>query len=746
MVVGRGGGTITALLPTGWSWLVQNDQTDASDDTVSIIYKKADGSEGASLTWDMGFAIKGCAIAWRITGAEDPAIRAPEVASASFTTVANTADPPIITPTGGSKDYLFLAIASKDGTNTFTAAPSGYTNFVPGSGSTGGSATTNANAAGASKAATATSENPAVFTHGVASTGGRAHTIAIYPAVPRSYGVVSLPITFGKDVKGIAIPASAYKKAVVADGPAGYWRLDELSGSALPTVGSITLADQSTGGGTTGLLVNEPTSKGRQFIAANQSQMNGGPRPFVFNTVTWEVWVKRTRTNVYEVLIDQYNGGMRLAVAANGVINLEQSFGSIVANTVNLKLLDTNAHHVVVTRNGIGGAVIFYVDGIAEAGVSGPAFSFDVTTWANYNIFAGSTWGNSPFDGTLDELAIYSLILSQAQVQNHYDVATHVATTVFGSVAFPISFSAAVQGQRKGFGKLALPITFSKDINGQRKTFGQTNSPLIFGKSVAGQRKTFGQVVFPITASISTAGIKVGKILYGALAFPIIFAKEVQGVRKAFGQTAMPIVFSKDVKAVRKTFGQISFPIIFTEDVGGRQNVFGKLSMQTLFGKEVAGLRKTFGQLALPIIFSKSVAGQRKTFGQVAVPINVTIVTAGIARTRQYGQVSVPIIFSKEINAKRTTFGQITAPFLFSSFVRGERRTFSKLSFPIDFLVEVDTGLVGAHGKISLPIIISIGMDGKVKTKGMILNNADNIYLGTLPVIAVYVEEQKVWP
>jgi hypothetical protein len=285
-----------------------------------------------------------------------------------------------------------------------------------------------------------------------------------FTANTQAFGQIALPITFNSQIDGFRIPPSAYKNTVVADSPAGYWRLDEASGAAVPVVGGITLADTATGGATTGLLPNEPTSKGRRFIAANNSYISGGVAPFKYNLFSWEFWIKRTRTDVMEDVISQYAGGISFRINTDGTLEIQQSFTGIIANTKILKLLDTNAHHVVVTRNGVGGEVNFYVDGVREIGTPQSLYSADISSWTNYAIFVGSTWGTYSFDGTFDEFAIYPTILTQAQIQNHYDIATHVPTTVFGSLDFPISFSKDVQGLRKAFGQVAFPVSFVKSV------------------------------------------------------------------------------------------------------------------------------------------------------------------------------------------------------------------------------------------------------------------------------------------
>ena len=632
--------------------------------------------------------------------------------------------------------------------------------------------------------------------------------------IPTYYGTVSLPITFGKSVAGIQSPPSPYQAAVIGDGPTGYWRLNEASGVPLDISGAnqhFLSENGATVAGVPGLLLNEPTAKARSFSGTSYVRKPGftPAERYELNTFTIEFWIKKDDL-VGATVLDQYNGGMSVVInTADGTITLNKSYVGTIAKTSILKVFDTNTHHVVITRAGIGGPVVFYVDGVSETPTQTNPNLDTATGVANNGLYLGSQAGGTPLNGVMDEVAIYPLVLTPAQVQNHYDIATHVPTTHYGSTSLSVTFGKDVKGQRKTFGQVVAPFTFSKDVRGQRKTFGQvtapfifgkdvsghrtsfgqvslplsfgiatagfrpgllhygsvalpvifgkdvigqrktfgqTTSPFIFGKAVAGQRRTFSQVSFPLTFGITTAGIRVGLTRYGVVALPITFGKDVKGQRKAFGQIALPLAFGKDVQGQRKTFGQITFPIIFTKELAGRNHLFGMLSMQTLFGKETAGRRRTFSQLALPITFSKAVNGGRTTFGSIALPINATIAVIGYARVRHYGQLSLPIIFDKQVSAQRKTFGQVTAPFLFGEHVQGERRAFSSLDFPMDFLFDIETGSVGVHGELSLPIIISIDTDGRVKARGVILNYAEMVYLGAEPVIAVYAEGQKVWP
>ena len=185
IVIGRTGTGATFNLPTGWTWLLNNDTSDASNDTVAVIYKWATGSEGTSLSWDLSGADNGCTIMWRITGAENPATQAPEIASATYIgNTADVADPPSISPTGGSKDYLFIAVGSHPGenTNVFSAGPAGYSSFQAANSGTVGSTGDNCCMGSAARQATTATENPGLFTHAASfGGGGLASTIAVHP-------------------------------------------------------------------------------------------------------------------------------------------------------------------------------------------------------------------------------------------------------------------------------------------------------------------------------------------------------------------------------------------------------------------------------------------------------------------------------------------------------------------------------------------------------------------------------------
>ena len=154
--------------PTDWTLLVT--QTNAR-----VFYKIATGSEGSTVTVPFTpNARPWAARSFRVSGHNSSS--APEAASATGT--GTSPDAPSLTPTGGSKEYLWIwsvHVGDEDfGAGTVSSFPTNYTTNADQVGTT-------AAAVGTSyRANTASSENPGT---GTLSAGApwTAVTIAVYP-------------------------------------------------------------------------------------------------------------------------------------------------------------------------------------------------------------------------------------------------------------------------------------------------------------------------------------------------------------------------------------------------------------------------------------------------------------------------------------------------------------------------------------------------------------------------------------
>lgn len=116
--------------PVGWTMFVERQST-VNIGTVSAAYRWADGTEGGSITVTTSTSEESTHLTYRIAGAENPATQAPEAASAIGTVGA--LDPPSLTPTGGPKQFLWIAAASEHsviGGHDLSAIPAGYSNTI----------------------------------------------------------------------------------------------------------------------------------------------------------------------------------------------------------------------------------------------------------------------------------------------------------------------------------------------------------------------------------------------------------------------------------------------------------------------------------------------------------------------------------------------------------------------------------------------------------------------------------------
>ena len=157
---------------TGW--------TELYDANGQAFYYKQIGAAEANPSFDLSASERCGASAIRITGHENPATQAPE-ASAGATGTSTAPDPDSLTPTGGPKDFLWIAVEGNTGASSVTAAPANYGNlsaFDSGGGPNGASGAT------ADRQLNAASEDPGAFTMGTSRTW-YARTIAIHPSAAR---------------------------------------------------------------------------------------------------------------------------------------------------------------------------------------------------------------------------------------------------------------------------------------------------------------------------------------------------------------------------------------------------------------------------------------------------------------------------------------------------------------------------------------------------------------------------------
>lgn len=194
-IVLRAGSTSTTWTQTsgttGWTEITGSD----ANGQVSIF--KQIGAGEANPSFDLSTSERSGSIALRITGHEDPATQAPErsVVSTGTSTAPN---PSTLSPTGGAKDYLWIATGSTgDGRASFDSLMVNYTDLT--AMATAGAAN-GASAGTAERLLNTATENPGAFTTGRSELWS-AHTVAIHPvsvALPVARGLTNSTLLGGK--------------------------------------------------------------------------------------------------------------------------------------------------------------------------------------------------------------------------------------------------------------------------------------------------------------------------------------------------------------------------------------------------------------------------------------------------------------------------------------------------------------------------------------------------------------------
>lgn len=237
--------------------------------------------------------------------------------------------------------------------------------------------------------------------------------------------------------------ADNYGKAVLADSPSGYWRLNETTGNlAADSSGNHNSAyfqsDSSTfAQGQTGFL---------PFPGNSAVHFNGGSvfgpyntnsailsqdyspnlQPFAYaDNFTIEAWVKDTSplpTNDLDP-----NNGSRMIFAGNfgfGLSELNEphfvTYGRKDYFLTSVHVSPNQWHQMAVSFTGFDAT--FYLDG-ANVGIVSVAHNGGSAQTATQFAIGRRTTAEAPWLGDIDEVAIYPTILTDEQILNHYQAA-----------------------------------------------------------------------------------------------------------------------------------------------------------------------------------------------------------------------------------------------------------------------------------------------------------------------------------
>ena len=232
-----------------------------------------------------------------------------------------------------------------------------------------------------------------------------------------------------------AVAFHSYSTEVRGDSPFLYWRLDEASGTVINDAGTGnrdgTVLAQTYALGQTGALTSETVNKAMSFTIASITSNASYASTAAFSV---EAWVKTTSTTGGRIIGFGNANGQNPATTMDRQLYLAPTgkvyFGvgpakTTVASTVNVN--NGAWHHVVGTYTTGANGMKLYVDGVLQGQTTGSAQAF--TGWWRAGAEHLTGWPGNPtddyFEGSLDELAVYTDVLTPGEIASHHTNATN---------------------------------------------------------------------------------------------------------------------------------------------------------------------------------------------------------------------------------------------------------------------------------------------------------------------------------
>lgn len=257
---------------------------------------------------------------------------------------------------------------------------------------------------------------------------GSIDEVSVYGAPLSRDSILAHYAASGRTANVPTAPTDAYGKAVYNEQPDLFWRLSEATGTT-----AVDASGQDSNGTYFGA-----TTQGAAGALAGQTNtavaFNGGSviSTKAYNnptTYSLEAWVKTTSqiggkiigfgnsssgdSSAYDRHIFMLDGGkLRFGVWIGSESTIDST------TTVN----DGNWHYVLATQSPDGQKL--YVDGVLQASNTQASAQDYVGYW---HVGRDVTWGGSSsyaFNGTIDEVAVYSSELTAGDVSQHYSLGT----------------------------------------------------------------------------------------------------------------------------------------------------------------------------------------------------------------------------------------------------------------------------------------------------------------------------------
>jgi hypothetical protein len=330
-----------------------------------------------------------------------------------------------------------------------------------------------------------------------------------------------------------AAPSDAYGAAVYADDPDAWYRMGEASGDVIDYMGGSagtaagTLTRDAAGLSGDGADGAIDFSSGSVSVPDQASNDLAGA-PFSIELI----FSRQGGFGSYQNLISKSGGAPNVLFDPNNKLIVDDDGSVAVESNAAFSTADGPHHLIYVHDTGATPQSILYIDGqAASTNISNKTFAN-----SNGNLFIGNYYDGSsfPFDGVIDEVAIYKRALTAQEASDHYDAAFGAGDTISGNFTADAVLLKAISSTATADAVLraTIPATYTADAI-LRRTESATFTADSTLRRIEAATFTANAVLFKITAATFTADAFLRVIVPGSFTADAVLFKSTSATYTA---------------------------------------------------------------------------------------------------------------------------------------------------------------------------------------------------------------------
>lgn len=229
-----------------------------------------------------------------------------------------------------------------------------------------------------------------------------------------------------------------------------YWKLDESSGTRNDSHGSANLTDNNT----VTEDINGVINSSARFTSANSEYLNGSVSLNFTDTASWSIQFWAKRTGIGDNIFISFNASgstvLRINDGNGNVIPRDSTNTNFCFSTSNSVPVNTWTH-VVLVQDQVANETRIYINGVSDNTGS------VVNCGSPDTIYLGHRTTSTYYDGSLDEVGIWSRALTASEVSSLYNSGS--------GFAYPFNADLNVSGNLQNYNLVLHSPNVLYDLN-----------------------------------------------------------------------------------------------------------------------------------------------------------------------------------------------------------------------------------------------------------------------------------------